>query len=176
AHMKIRKPVKTDTERPNFARTLPDWAAAVSGVSRKNIVRPPIRSWGAFRFPGCNGHATHSKPSVHNTCNPRSRIMSRLYPMTAAVLVTLAGLAVAQPRARPAGPAANANAVLTDESLGKMLDNMGLSPEKAQFTSGGTYYKVKLTQGKFTYVVEVSLSPSKQRVWFITTLRSGIDG
>jgi hypothetical protein len=54
---------------------------------------------------------------------------------------------------------------LTDESLLAMLENMGYEP-KIEKTASGNIYSITVTRGTWSYIFDVSLSPSKTKLWF----------
>jgi hypothetical protein len=91
----------------------------------------------------------------------------------AALLLTGAIAAFATFTARAAEPVekpkAEAKAAepkrLTDESLLAMLENMGYEP-KVEKTSAGNIYSITVTRGTWSYIFDVSLSPSKTKLWF----------
>lgn len=55
--------------------------------------------------------------------------------------------------------------VLTEESLQKMLENMGYTP-KVEKTAQGNIYTITINRGTWSYIIDLSLSPSKTKVWF----------
>lgn len=54
--------------------------------------------------------------------------------------------------------------VLTDESLKTMLENMGYTP-KVEKTAKGNIYTITIKRGTWTYIIDLSLSPSKTKLW-----------
>lgn len=65
---------------------------------------------------------------------------------------------------KPAPAAAPSIAPLTDESLQEMLEKMGYEA-KVEKTNQGNIYSVTIKRGTWTYIIDVSLSPSKTKLW-----------
>jgi hypothetical protein len=58
--------------------------------------------------------------------------------------------------------------VLTHESLGAMLENLGYD---AKSNKEGTYYTIQENRSDFTFVYNVGLSSDKKNVWITSSLR-----
>jgi hypothetical protein len=58
-----------------------------------------------------------------------------------------------------------APAVLTIESLGSVLENMGYEVKTVKNSAGVPYYVLNLKRGTWTFIFEVSLSPNKAYLW-----------
>jgi hypothetical protein len=64
----------------------------------------------------------------------------------------------------PSKPAPKAEAALTDEALGVMLEQMGYEP-KTQGDANGTFYFINIEHNGWTLPYTVELSPNKKFVW-----------
>lgn len=82
----------------------------------------------------------------------------------ASVVTLLCGatLAIAQTSAPDAPKAAD---ILTEDSLHTMLKNMGYNVG-IEKTPQGNIYMLTIKRDTWTYVLDVSLSPSKTKLWF----------
>ena len=81
----------------------------------------------------------------------------------AALCAGLLTVACGAPAARAQQPAGTP-APLTDDSLLAMLKNMGYAP-RIEKTPKGSIYSLTIQRGTWTYYVDVSLSPSKTKLW-----------
>src|SRR4051812_22235926 len=83
----------------------------------------------------------------------------------AATLAALGGARADEPKKAEAGR-------LTVEALGQMLDDLGYEYKVSKTEDGKrTFYGLVIKQDTFTYVVDLSLDPAGQRVWFSCPLR-----
>ena len=80
-----------------------------------------------------------------------------------ALCAGLLTVACGAPAARAQQPAGTP-VPLTDDSLLAMLKNMGYAP-RIEKTPKGNIYSLTIQRGTWTYYVDVSLSPSKTKLW-----------
>ena len=82
-----------------------------------------------------------------------------------ACMLAIGGASLATASEPQKEPVAKKETVLTGESLGVILENMGLSPKQGKYTSGKPYYDVVIKQDNYETPVCVALSPNEKVVW-----------
>jgi hypothetical protein len=90
----------------------------------------------------------------------------------AALLASVLGIAAANARADepakpapiPSQPAVQAVPPLTDAALLEMIQKMGYEAQ-IEKTDKGNIYSLNIKRGTWTYIIDVSLSPSKTKLW-----------
>ena len=95
---------------------------------------------------------------------------------TGLMAVILANPATADDNDTPKQPPKASSSVLTDESLGVMLEQLGFEPKANKTNSGSIFYNVDIEHEGWTLPYIVELSPNKKFVWIsisICTLSEG---
>ena len=59
---------------------------------------------------------------------------------------------------------------LTGESLGAMLEGMGLNPQEGKYASGQSYFDVVIKQNDWAFNARINLSTNAKVVWLILNL------
>ncbi|MBY0525281.1 MAG: hypothetical protein K2R98_17880 [Gemmataceae bacterium] len=95
------------------------------------------------------------------------KFCSRLV-LAAILALGFAGLADANPH--PTEATKVSNGTITDEHLGKMLEDMGFETKPGTYNNGARYYDIVVSGKDLDIPIRIGLSPNKRTIWLMCRL------